>query len=58
MRQISYVTGYIFKVIGKYTHVHMNITIGGVAKIPHKQIIIKKKQLEDAHKTTQHTCNT
>ena len=42
MRQISYVTGYIFKVIGKYTHVHMKITIGGVAKIPHKQIIIKK----------------
>ena len=41
---------YIFKVFGKYTHVHMNITIGGVAKIPHKQIIIKKQQLEDAHK--------
>ena len=28
----------------------MNVTIGGVAKIPHKQIIIIEKTLEDAHK--------
>jgi len=36
----------------------MKITIGGVAKIPHKQIIIKNTTTRRCTQKTQHTCNT